>query len=81
MSLKVPVLPLELTGLTPITKPFLSTSRGLITNAGQLGQSRHVNISLYRQSLILTDSGHLAKTLTTLRPRPVTPFPPLMSLN
>ena len=45
MSLKEPVLPLELTGLTTITKPFLSTSPGLIMNAGQLGQSRHLNTS------------------------------------
>jgi len=81
MSLKEPVLLLKLTGLTPVTKPFPSTSPGLITNVGQVGQSRHLNISLYHQSLILTDSGHLSKTLTTLKPKPVTPFLPLMSLN
>jgi len=81
MALKEPVLPLGLTGLTPITKPFPSTSPGLITNVAQLGQSRHLNTSLYRQSLILADSGHLSKTLTTLRPKPVTSFVPLMSLS
>jgi len=81
MSLKESLLPLELTGLTLITKPFPSTSPRLITNVSQLGLSRHLNTSLYHQSLILTDSGHLSKTLTTLRPKPVTPFPYLMSLS
>jgi len=81
MSLKEPVLPLELTGLTPITKLFLSTSPGLIKNVVQLGESRHLNTSLYRHNLILTDSEHLSKTLTTLRMKPVTPILPLMNLS
>jgi len=69
MSLQKPVLPLELTGLTPITKLFPSTPPGLMMNVGQLGQSRHLNTCLHRQSLILTDSGHLSRTLITLNPK------------
>jgi len=81
MSLKEPVGPVELSGLTPITKPFPSTSPRLITNVGQIGGSRHLNISLYGQSLIVRDSGRLSKTVTTMNPKPVTPFLSLTSLN
>ena len=81
ISLKKPVLPSELTGLTPITRPLQSTSPELIMNLRQLGQSRDLNIFLYRQSLILTDSGNLSKTLTTLRAKPVTLFLPSTSLS
>jgi len=81
MSLKQPVLLLALSGLTPITKPCFSTSPGLITNGGQLAQSRHLNTSLYHQSLILMGSQHLSMTLTTLKLKPVTPFLPLISLR
>jgi len=79
MSSKESVLPLKLTSLTPLTKPFLSTSPGLIANVGQLGKSRNLNKFLYHQNLILTDSEHLSKTLTTLTTKPDTPFRPLMN--
>src|ERR1700761_9231638 len=79
--MKEPVPPSEHTGLTPITKLFPSTSLGLITNVGQLGQSRNPIMFLYHLNLTLTDFGHLSKTLTTPKPKRVFPFPPLMKLN
>ena len=79
ISLKEPVPPSEPTGLKPITKPFPSTSLRSITKFGQLGQFSDQNTYPYRQYLTLTNSGHLSKTLTTLRPKPVTLSPPLMN--
>ena len=79
--LKEPVPPSEPAGLTPITKPFPSTSIGPITNVGQLGQSRNPLIFLYHQNLTLTDFGHQSKTLTILKPKHAFPFLPLMKLS
>ena len=76
-SLKEPVLPSELIGLKLITKPFPSTSLGRITKFGQLGQFNNQNTYPYRKNLTLTDSGRLSKTLTTLKPKPVTLSPSL----
>ena len=35
----------------------------------------------YHLNLTLTDFGHLSKTLTTQKLKPVSPFPPLMKLS
>ena len=79
--LKEPVPPSEPTGLTPTTKQFSSTSLGLITNVGQLGQSRNPIMSLYHLNLTLTDFGRLSKTLTTPKLKLIFPFLPLMKLS
>ena len=81
MPLKGLVLPSEPTGLKPLTKPFPSTSLGHITKFGQLEQSSNQITYLYHQSLTLTDSEHLSKILTTLRPKPVTLSPPWTNLR
>ena len=79
--LKEPVPLSEPTGLTIITKPFPSTFLGLITNVGQLGQSRNPIMFLYHLNLTLTDFGHISKTLTTPKLKLVFPFLPLMKLS
>ena len=81
MPLKEPVPPSEPTGLKPITKLSPYTSLGHITKFGQLGQFNNQNTCLYPQNLTLTDFGHLSKTLTTLKPKPVILSPPLTNLR
>ena len=79
--LRKPVPPSESTGLTPITKPFPSTSLGPVTDVGLLGQSRNPITFLYHVNLTLTDFGPLSQALTTLKPKHALLVPLLLNLS